>query len=300
MTTSAYQDISDEELSAITNAIKNRYGIDFTSYEKKSLKRGFSRLMGKKGIASLLDLWKVILSDHNFFKSSIDDLTVNLTELFRNPEIWEAMDQQILEKLRHKQTIKIWHAGCSTGEEVYSMAMVLHKKNLHYRSKTLATDISSVVLKKALEGAYSTTLAAKYERSFQKYLPSGVMSDMFDIDGRNAVVKERFRRNIEFRMHNLVSDAMNEKFDIIFCRNVMIYFDDGLKLKVLELLRNSLNPDGFLVLGYYDMLPEKAKGIIEQYDPKIRVYKPKPKDGDKPGLVGSRVNPGAHGFTIAK
>ncbi len=295
MTTNGLYEISDEELSAVTNAIKNRYGIDFTNYEKKSLKRGFGRLMGKKGLTSLLDLWKLILSDHNFLKSSIDDLTVNLTELFRNPEIWEAIDQDILEKIKHKRVINMWHAGCSTGEEVYSMAMVLHKKNLLYRSKTLATDISTAVLEKAVEGAYSKTLAGKYEKSFQKYLPTGVMSDMFDVDGKNAVVKDKFRRHIEFRKHNLVSDAMTTKFDIIFCRNVMIYFDDNLKLKVLELLKNALNPDGFLVLGYYDMLPEKSKSIIDQYDPKIRVYKPKTDD-----QAGSKVNYKPYGFTIAK
>jgi len=295
MTTNGLYEISDEELSAVTNAIKNRYGIDFTSYEKKSLKRGFGRLMGKKGLASLLDLWKLILSDHNFLKSSIDDLTVNLTELFRNPEIWEAIDQDLLEKMKHKRVINMWHAGCSTGEEVYSMAMVLHKKNLLYRSKTLATDISTAVLEKAVEGAYSKTLAGKYEKSFQRYLPTGLMSDMFDVDGKNAVVKDKFRRHIEFKKHNLVSDGMTSKFDIIFCRNVMIYFDDNLKLKVLELLKNALNPDGFLILGYYDMLPEKSKSIIDQYDPKIRVYKPKPND-----QPGSRADYKPYGFTIAK
>ncbi|XOV91670.1 MAG: CheR family methyltransferase [Bacteroidota bacterium] len=275
MTTKIYDEITDEELASITSAIKNRYGIDFTSYEKKSLKRGFARLMGKKGMDTIVDLWKAILSDHDFFKNSIDDLTVNLTELFRNPEIWEMLDNDILEKLKSKPIINIWHAGCSTGEEVYSMAMVLDKKNLLHRTRAVATDISKNALDKAIKGRYSNTLLAKYERSMQSYLPNGQISDMFQIDESNATIKSRFKNHVEFKYHNLVSDPAPKKFDIIFCRNVMIYFDDKLKLQVLDSFRNALNEDGFLILGYYDMLPDKAKDYIMQYDPKTRIYQAK-------------------------
>ncbi|MEP1097232.1 MAG: protein-glutamate O-methyltransferase CheR [Cyclobacteriaceae bacterium] len=268
-----YEEISDEELTALTEAIKNRYGIDFTHYEKRSLKRGFSRLMGKNGMDSLLELWNAVLKDQDFFKKCIDDLTVNLTELFRNPEIWDVMGD-ILENYRTNREINIWHAGCATGEEVYSMAMVAENKKLLHRVKTLGTDISSNALSKAKAGKYPKELLSKYERSLKKYLPGGKITDMFDINDGQAEIKGRFRHNIEFRHHNLVSDRMHKKFEIIFCRNVMIYFDDVLKMQVLKMLMNSLTDDGFLVIGYYDMIPEESREFLGQYDSNNRIYVP--------------------------
>lgn len=272
MITKIYDEISDEELAAMTNAIKNRYGIDFTSYEKKSLKRGFARLMGKNDMGSLLELWKVILNDKAFFIQAIDDLTVNLTELFRNPEIWEILDNDILEQFKHKPIINIWHAGCSTGEEVYSMGMVLENKGVLQKTRSLATDISASALEKARKGSYSKQLVGKYEKTFKKYLPNATIGDMFHLDNGNATIKERFQRNVEFRHFNLVSDVSERKFDVIFCRNVMIYFDDNLKMQVIKKLLNSLNPGGYLVVGFYDMLPDSSRELITQYDSHSRIY----------------------------
>ena len=269
----SYDEITDQELEALTSAIKNRYGIDFTNYERKSLKRGFTRLMRKNNIDSLLDLWRIILKDQQFFKNCIDDLTVNLTELFRNPEIWEAMEH-VLMTLESKSQIKIWHAGCATGEEVYSMAMVAENSGFLHKIDSLGTDISSVALKRAQKGIYPKDLLTKYEKSLRKYLPSGNITDMFYLQNGNAEVKKNLSKVVEFRNHNLVSDSMNKKFDIVFCRNVLIYFDDVLKMKVLKKLLSTLNPDGFLVLGYYDMLPDESREILEQYDSNNRIYTP--------------------------
>jgi len=269
----AKEEISDEELAALTGAIKNRYGIDFTNYESKSLKRGFTRLMGKNRMDSLLDLWNVILKDKTFFKSCIDDLTVNLTELFRNPEIWNTMGK-VLDNFKGHSEINIWHAGCATGEEVYSMAMVADNKNLLRKTKALGTDISSKALAKAMGAKYPKELLTKYEKSLRKYLPEGNLTDLFDMDSGEAVVKSKFRSHADFRHHNLVTDTMDRKFEIIFCRNVMIYFDDLLKMKVLESLLNSLTDDGFLVIGYYDMIPEESRQILDPYDSNNRIYVP--------------------------
>ncbi len=266
------QILSDEELAALTDAIKNRYGIDFTNYEKRSLKRGFVRLMNKNHIDSLLELWSKILKESDFFKSCIDDLTVNLTELFRNPEIWDEVGS-LLTQFKHKTSINVWHAGCATGEEVYSMAMVAHNKGLLYKLKSLATDISSKAISKAKEGYYANELLPKYEKSLKKYLPNGEIKDMFDFEDGKAYIKKKFRV-ADFKIHNLVSDKMTRKFDIIFCRNVLIYFDEVLKLQVLESLVNALNDDGYLVLGYYDMLPESSKDLISQYNTDTRIYVP--------------------------
>ena len=118
-------ELSNEELKSLTTAIKNRYDIDFTNYEPKSLKRGFARLIMKHKFGNVLGLWQKILMDKEYFMSCIDDLTVNLTELFRNPEIWIKIHDEVLPQYAKKFRLKIWHAGCSTGEEVYTMAIVL-------------------------------------------------------------------------------------------------------------------------------------------------------------------------------
>ncbi len=264
--------ISDEELKSLTNAIKHRYGIDFTTYETKSLKRGFARLIMKNKMDSILNLWSKIMSDREFFTECIDDLMVNLTELFRNPEIWLKLKEDVLLKYTTKHNIEMWHAGCSSGEEVYTMAIVLKDLNLLRRTKTLATDLSAKILERAKEGKYSSILLPKYTKSFSAFLPNGTFNDSFNITESSATIKLELKRHVEFKRHNLVQDEMNKKHDFIFCRNVMIYFDDILKLKVLQLFYDSLKDDGFLIIGYYDMLPKESKALFKVYDSKTRIY----------------------------
>lgn len=269
-----YEEISDEELKALTGAIKSRYDIDFTNYETKSLKRGFARLISKNGMESLIDLWGKILHDKEFFLSCIDDLTVNLTELFRNPEFWVKLHDEVVEDVKSRSdNLNIWHAGCSTGEEVYSMAVVLEDKKVLHKTKTWATDLSSKALSKAIEGRYSTTLIGKYEKGLINYLPHKKMEDMFKIENHHMIVKDKYKKHIDFHQHNLVQDKVEKKFHIIFCRNVMIYFDEELKTKVINLLYNSLDNNGYLVLGYYDVIPEESKKMFDIYDSKTRIYK---------------------------
>jgi len=267
--------ISDEELDSLTTAIKNRYGIDFTGYERKSLKRGFARLIMKKDLDSILELWFKIMRDRNFLLDSIDELTVNLTELFRNPEIWVKLKDEVLPKFQFKPDLNLWHAGCSSGEEVYTMAIILKYMNMHANTSTLATDLSSSILKKAQDGIYSNILKSKYSESFSKSINNGNIDSWFtqNSDNKHIQVIDSLKRNIKFERHNLVHDDMDQKFDIIFCRNVMIYFDDSLKMKVLELFNKCLKEDGFFVIGYYDMLPIESKDLFDIYDSKTRIYK---------------------------
>ncbi len=269
-----YNEISNEELKALTGAIKSRYGIDFTNYETKSLKRGFARLISKNGMETLLDLWGKVLRDREFLMGCIDDLTVNLTELFRNPDFWVRLHDEVLEDVKSKyRTINMWHAGCSTGEEVYSMAVVLEDKGMLYRTKTWATDLSSTALAKAIEGRYPATLVTKYEKGLIKYLPHKNMSDMFKFEEKHIRVKDKYKKHIDFHQHNLVQDKVDRKFNIVFCRNVMIYFDEHLKMRVLKLIYDSLEDDGYLILGYYDMFSDEAKKLFKVYDAKTRIYK---------------------------
>ncbi len=269
------EEISDEELASLTSAIKNRYDIDFTNYESKSLKRGFARLIMKKKLGSVLGLWSKILRDREFFLGCVDDLTVNLTELFRNPEIWIKLKEDVMKEYAIKSKIKMWHAGCSSGEEVYTMAIVLRNLNMLRRTKTLATDLSGTILEQAKKGEYSTILMNKYLKSFRSFLSDGNLEDSFEFNERKAIVKKELKQHITYKKHNLVQDPMYEKFDIIFCRNVMIYFDDTLKNRVMQLFYDSLEEDGLFIIGYYDMLPEKSKDLFDVIDARTRIYRKK-------------------------
>lgn len=269
------QEISDAELDSLTNAIKTRYGIDFTNYEKASLKRGFTRLIQKHELINIMGLWIKIMKDREFLLKYIDDLTVNLTELFRNPEIWIKLKENVLPQLRLNSKLEFWHAGCSSGEEVYTMAMVLQDQNLLYKSTALATDLSTAILEEARQGRYSNLLISRYLKTFNQYFSQGNLADWFDIGEKESIIKEKFKRHIQFLNHNLVHEPMNRKFDIIFCRNVMIYFDDALKIKVLKLFNSCLKDGGFFVIGYYDMLPIEYRSFFELYDSKTRIYRKK-------------------------
>ena len=253
-------------------AINNRYGLDFTNYERTSLKRGIVRLMMKHKMESILELWSVVLKDDEFFKNAIDDLLVNLTELFRNPDVWIKLRDDILPKMG-STSLKVWHSGCSTGEEVYTMSFLLESVGMLLRARLTATDLSSTALSKAIKGEYSLLLLKQYLIPFLKFFPHKGMEDYFDFHDTHASIKSKYQTNVTFRKHNLVTDSMQEKYDIIFCRNVMIYFDDTLKERVLNLLYNSLKPDGFLIIGYYDIMPDKGKELFEIYDIKTRIYK---------------------------
>lgn len=265
--------LTDQELLSLTTAIKNRYGIDFTNYEAKSLKRGLQRLILRKKLGSILELWALILRDREFFMGCIDELTVNLTELFRNPEIWIKLRDDVLPQFKTKYKLNMWHAGCSSGEEVYTMAIVLKNIDMLRRTTTLATDLSSTILEQAKTGSYSTMLMDKYTKSFSESVSNGILEDCFTYTDRSATIKSEYQKHVEFKIHNLVQDKMNQKFNIIFCRNVMIYFDETLKMKVLKMFYDSLEDDGYFVIGYYDMLPTQSKELFEVYDSKTRIYK---------------------------
>ncbi|MEP0985025.1 protein-glutamate O-methyltransferase CheR [Ekhidna sp.] len=264
--------ISDEELTALMQAINNRYGLDFTNYERTSLKRGIVRLMMKNKMESIIELWSLVLKDNEFFQLTIDELLVNLTELFRNPDVWIKLREMVIPEIENK-SLNIWHAGCSTGEEVYTMNIVLETLNLLNKSKLLATDLSKKALNKAKKGEYSLVTLKQYLVPFLKFFPNREMTDYFDFHDKHANIKSKYATNVTFKRHNLVMDKMDGKYDIIFCRNVMIYFDDSLKKRVLDLLHSSLKDNGYLIIGYYDIMPDYGKTKFSIYDVRTRIYK---------------------------
>jgi len=264
--------ISDEELKSFTLAVKTRFGLDFTTYEKKSLKRGLVRLIAKNDLKTMMGLWAQVLREKKLVVNYIDELMVNLTEFFRNYDLWQKIKADILPKVSHKKELSCWHAGCSTGEEIYTMAIVLKESFLLHKTKTLATDLSSKALSQAIEGNYNHLLWKKYAKSYSAYNPKG-SPDKYFVQGKNNFeVINQLKNHVQFQRHNLVHDKMNRSFNFIFCRNVMIYFDNVLKMKVLQLFHKCLDDDGFFIIGYYDVLPYEAKDLFKTYCSKSRIY----------------------------
>lgn len=267
--------ISEEEVKSLMLAMKKRYGLDFTNYEAKSLNRGVTRLMVKHKMNGMSDLWGRILKEDDFFVNGIDDLLVNLTELFRNPDAWVMIRDEILTKFQNSNQLNIWHAGCSTGEEICTMAIVLEECNLLYKSKLLASDFSRAALAKAKKGVYSKAALKNYLKPFLKFYPDKHLEDFFQYGETEATIKPLYHQNVTFQHHNLVKLEMDRKFDIIFCRNVMIYFDKELKVRVLQFLNDCLNDGGYLILGYYDTMPNDSIDLFEVYNNSTRIYKKK-------------------------
>lgn len=246
--------ITDEELHSLTSAILRRYGIDFTCYEPTSLKRRVIRSISVLQLESIHNLWIRLLRDRSFIYSFIDEISVGLTSMFRDPVLWRSLKADILPKLRDKEKIDIWHAGCSTGEEVYSMGIVLKETGLINKAQALASDISEAAIAIARQGKYHELKIEEYGKNYLQYNPIGLFQRYHQPEGDGSVMKPELIRHVDFQPHNLITELPPRKFDIIFCRNVMIYFDHESKVRLLEQFREHLHEGGYLIIGFYDAL----------------------------------------------
>ena len=247
--------ITDEELASLTQGILTRYGIDFTCYEPGSLKRRFIKLLNTCNFTAVHELWMKLLADSTFIKTVMNEISVGMTSMFRDPFFWVHLRHLLEKEFRNKPLFSVWHAGCSTGEEVHSMGIVLHETDLSVKAKSLATDFNRDAIETARKGEYHKIKMIENERNYAAYNRFQSLSHYtIPIDGKNVKMQEHLTRNVRYQYHNLVCDPFIEKFDIIFCRNVMIYFDNPTKEKLLQNFYNTLNPGGYLIIGFYDVL----------------------------------------------
>ena len=264
--------ISDEELNALTSAILHRYDIDFTCYEPTSLKRRVARSISVLRLESIHNLWVKLLLDRDFIYAFMDEISVGLTSMFRDPILWRALRSKILTTLGHRDQVAIWHAGCSTGEEVYTMAIVLQESGLLAKARATATDISEAALNLARQGEYHELKIVEYGLNYLQYNPNGLFQRYHQPAGNTSVMKPNLIRHVDFQTQNLITERPPDKFDIIFCRNVMIYFDHKSKVRLLDEFHDHLHEGGYLIIGFYDaLIPliDKSKFSIADLDAKI-------------------------------
>lgn len=241
--------INDEQVEILINDVLEQYGYDFTGYSRASLKRRLLRLYGLDKQVSFAEFRYQINNDAIYFKRFVEQITVNVTEMFRDPGFYKALRDKVLPNLGTYPFIRIWLAGCSTGEEAYSMAIILKELNLLNKALIYATDINPIVLEKAAQGMFPISQMKQYS---ENYIASGGTKDFSSYYSANyslAKFDNDLKAKMIFSTHNLVSDHSFNEFQLILCRNVLIYFDRDLQFKVLQLFDNSLDNLGYLALG---------------------------------------------------
>ena len=236
------------ELNELIDLIKKIYGFDFADYSKSSLKRRLLRVMQLQKL-QFYDLKHVLVNDPAFFQQFLEEITVNVTEMFRDPSFYKALNSQVIPYLSSYQHSKIWCAGCSSGEEVYSLAILMNEAGLRKKSFIYGTDINTEVLKEARKGIYSLRKIKSYAENYQFAGLGGSITDHFTILYDAASIHNELKQNTLFSVHNLVSDGVFNEFQLISCRNVFIYFEIKLQERILDLFYKSLSPLGFLCLG---------------------------------------------------
>jgi chemotaxis protein methyltransferase CheR len=239
---------TSEQLAEIIELIKRIHGFDFNEYTKASLKRRFTRILVIKKL-SFYDLKHLLTNDQAFFQDFLEEVTVNVTEMFRDPSFYKAVSAEVLPYLSTYQHIKIWSAGCATGEEVYSLAILLQNSRLREKSFIYGTDVNTVVLKTARKGIYSFRNIKTYSENYHLSGQGGSLTDYFTTMYDAATIHNELKVNTLFSVHNLISDTVFNEFQMITCRNVFIYFETALQEKILDLFYKSLCPFGFLCLG---------------------------------------------------
>lgn len=245
---------SDEHLETLLGDILEVYGYDFTGYSRASLKRRIVRLYQLDHFVSFAEYRYKIRTEPGYFKRFLEEVTINVTEMFRDPSFYKTLRTEILPKLGTYPFIRIWVAGCSTGEEAYSIAIFLKELNLLHKSLIYATDINSAVLENAAQSMIPLSKIKLYTENYIAAGGSEQFSDYYAANYSLGKLKDELKSKIIFSTHNLVTDNSFNEFQLILCRNVIIYFDRPLQNTVFELFDNSLEKRGYLALGTKETL----------------------------------------------
>ncbi len=249
------QEIHIVDIRKLTELIKEKYNYDFTNYAMSSFKRRVSRILELYKFNSIDILIKKIGESEVFFQEFLSEITVNVTEMFRDPSFWRILRDKIIPNiLLNHQKISIWHAGCSSGEEVFSMAIMLKELGILDSCKIIATDIDSLIIEKAKHGVFPIKAMDLNEKNYVRVQGEEGFSKYYEEKNGFAHMDKSLIENVSFRIHDLVNGVVFSKFDIVLCRNVMIYFNQTLQNDVLKKLHESIFKYGYLAIGSKESL----------------------------------------------
>jgi chemotaxis protein methyltransferase CheR len=264
----------DDQLDALVKSIAQHYGIDFSEYAPASLRRRISVILRSEHLSNIPELQQRVLSDPIALQRFVHGISVNVTSMFRDPSFYLTVRRDIVPMLATYPFIRLWHAGCSTGEEVYSMAIILHEEGLYDRVRIYATDFDAIAVEGAKQGIYPLGSMKEYSANYLNSGGKDSLSTYYTADAQNALFRKHLKRNIVFAQHNLASDSSFNEFHVVLCRNVLIYFNGDLRERVLGLLHDSLRTFGVLGLGSKESLRlSPLKACYDDISAKERLYK---------------------------
>lgn len=262
------------EIELLLDGVHRLYGYDFRNYALPSLKRRIWHHVHAENVHSISALQEKVLHDRACFERFVYSLSIPVTEMFRDPGLFLTFRQKVVPLLRTYPYIRIWHAGCSTGEEVYSMVILLHEEGLYDKARIYATDMNERSLQQAKEGVYDISRMKQYTKNYLEAGGTRAFSEYYTAKYNSVILQPYLRKNIIFAEHNLATDTSFNEFNVIFCRNVMIYFNDELRDHVHGLFHESLSRFGILVLGSKESIHfTKYSDCYESLDRVEKIYR---------------------------
>ncbi|HEY8964520.1 MAG TPA: protein-glutamate O-methyltransferase CheR [Alphaproteobacteria bacterium] len=268
------EDVEQIEIDLLLEGIRRRWGYDFRNYSPASLGRRLEHARKEGGYPHLTALLDGLLHDEGEFEKFLKYMSITVTEMFRDPPFYAAVREKLVPLLKTFPFVKIWHAGCATGEEVYSMAILLHEENFLDRVRLYATDFNKYSLDVAEEGVYPLHNIEAYALNYHEAGGKGKLEDYYSAKYDLGKMKDFLKKNITFSYHNLVTDSVFGEMNLICCRNVLIYFDKVLQDRALNLFNDSLRHGGFLCLGSKETINfSSVKKDFETVDSKQRLYR---------------------------
>ncbi|WP_317897103.1 CheR family methyltransferase [Aurantibacillus circumpalustris] len=271
-----HKDNLDIEISLLLDAIYQKHGYDFRQYSQAHIARRVNNRMLITGLKNVTEVHAKVLHDETFAAELLRDLSITVTEMFRDPEFYKSLREKVIPILKTYPFIKIWHAGCSTGEEAYSMSIILKEEGLYDRATIYATDFNQQALNRAKQGIFSNELMKEYTLNYQLSGGKESFSKYYTSSYDNVIMHQSLGKNIVWANHNLVTDSVFAEVQMIFCRNVLIYFDRNLQNKVHSLFNASLIKGGILCLGSKESLRfNNAHTTYNELDSKHKIFKKK-------------------------
>jgi chemotaxis protein methyltransferase CheR len=247
--------LEELEIDLLLEAIYRHRGFDFRGYARSSLRRRVRAVVAAESLATVSGLTERMLHDRACLDRLLLGMSVNVSAMFRDPRFFLAFRRHAVPLLRTYPFIRIWQAGCSTGEEVYSLAILLQEEGLYDRSRIYATDMNELVLRKAQSGIFPIDVMEKYTANYGTAGGTGALSDYYTAAYDHVVLRQSLRDHVVFAQHNLATDGVFNEFNVILCRNVMIYFAPALQERVHDLFARSFATFGLLGIGSHESLP---------------------------------------------
>ncbi|ADU30453.1 CheR family methyltransferase [Evansella cellulosilytica] len=272
---------SDEQINAIEEVetklllegIYQHYGYDFRNYSYSSINRRIKHRVNVEEVNTISELQAKVLYDPKVMNRLLGDFSINVTEMFRDPSFFKLFRDLVIPKLAKLPVIRIWHAGCSTGEEVYSMAILLYETGLYKRARIYATDMNEDILEKASLGKIPLDYMQKYTKNYQQAGGEKEFSEYYTVHHDHVAIRSMLKENLVFAHHNLVTDHSFNEFHVILCRNVLIYFNNQLKTRVYQLFNQSLSENGIICFGNKETITDHtALSFFNELDSSEKIY----------------------------